>query len=309
MSDTAAPPRRTQSALDVIASMAEQDRSRLFELVERKAWTMASQVEPFNGTEHKAINRAKREGGERLKREVQDRLYRRHHWDSLRWFLFGGLVEVPGLPTDPSRPWDPTTNPNVKIHQPGFVFTTDEHDEADPIKRMPDKDYLRLLAYTWVHRDLLVVPKSRQLMISWLFVSVGLHNLIARGSQRMGLISKKEEDADALIERAKSIYDNLPHGRLYVPEIRRIRNEMDCTTTGSSMHAMNQTAKGLRSYTWSWLFADELSFQQEADQMITAAMAAIRGGGRMTAVSTPDGEEVMYNLASQNGLIPMPAGP
>lgn len=296
------------AALRVIEQMSDADRAKLSELVERKAWLMASQVAEFSGKEHKAIKRAEREGGIRLKREVQDRLYRRHHWDSLRWFLFGGLVEIPGLCTDPTLPWDPETNPHVKVHQPGFVFTTDEHDEAEPTKRLPDKDYLRVMAYAWVHRDLLAIPKSRQLMVSWLFCSIGLHNLIARRSQRMGIISKKEEDADALLERSYTIYQSLPHGRFHVPQLRRVRNELTCPDTSSSMHAMNQTAKGLRSYTWSWLFADEAAFQAEFDQMITSAMAAVKGGGRMTAVSTPDGEETFYDLCSFNGNIPMTAG-
>lgn len=296
------------AALKFIESLDEHEQTELAELVERKAWTMASQVDDFSGKEHKAIQRALREGGPRLKREVQERLYRRHHWDSLRWFLFGGYVEIPGLPTNPTLPWHPEDNPHVKVFQPGFVFTVDEHDEAEPTKRLPDKDYLRLMAYTWVHRDLLLVPKSRQLMVSWLFCSVGLHNLIARKSQRMAFISKKEEDADALLERAYDISQRLPHGRLYVPEVRRVKNELTCSSTGSSMHAMNQTAKGLRSYTWSWIFSDEAAFQPEFDQMLTAAMAAVRGGGRMTAVSTPDGEETFYNLVSHNGKIPVPAG-
>jgi len=295
-------------ALDVIRRLSDEQREELATLVERKAWTLATTVEEFTGPEKKAIARAYREGGERMKRDVQDRLYRRHHWDSLRWWLFGGYVEVPGLPSDPTLPWDPQTNPNIKIYQPGFVLTTDEHDEAEPTKHMPDKDYLRLLAYTWVHRDLLLVPKSRQLMVSWLFMSISLHNLLARNSQRMAIISKKEEDADALIERAFTIYKNLPHGRLYVPEVNRIRNNMRCDTSGSVMTAMNQSAKGLRSYTWSWVFADEMAFQQEADQMLTAAMAAIRGGGRMTGVSTPDGEETFHDLCSGGGVVPMPAG-
>lgn len=297
------------TALDVIERLPDQDKAELAELVEKKAWVMASQVAEFTGKEKKAIARAEREGGRRLKRDVQDRLYRRHHWDSLRWFLFGGYVEIPDLPSDPTIPWDPDTNPYAKVYQPGFVFTEDEHDEADPIKRLPDKDYLRLMAYSWVHRDLLAVPKSRQLMVSWLFCSIALHNLLARSSQRMAFISKKEEDADALLERTNTIYEQLPRGRLYVPEMRRVKNEMSCPKTGSRMQAMNQKAKGLRSYTWSWIFSDEMAFQEEADQMLTSAMAAVKGGGRMTAVSTPDGEETFHSLVTYNGNIPTPAGP
>jgi len=297
------------AALKFIERLDEHQQAELADLVERKAWSMASTVEEFSGKEHKAIKRAEREGGKRLRREVQDRLYRRHHWDSLRWFLFGGYVEIPGLPTNTSLPWHPTDNPHVKVFQPGFVFTIDEHDEAEPTKLLPDKDYLRLMAYTWVHRDLLIVPKSRQLMVSWLFCSIGLHNLIARKSQRMAFISKKEDDADALLERAYEIHNRLPHGHHYVPPIKRVKNEMSCSVTGSSMHAMNQTARGLRSFTWSWVFADEAAYQPEFDQMLTAAMAAVKGGGRMTAVSTPDGEESMYSLLSYGGKIPVPAGP
>lgn len=295
------------NALDVLRQMGEEDRQHFEELVERKAWVLASTIEDFTGKEHVAIKRARREGGERLARMTQDRLYRRHHWDSLRWFMFGGNVTIP-LPSDTSRPYDPQTNPYVKVYRPGFVLTTDEHDEANPTKVLPDKDYLRLLAYTWVHRDLFIVPKSRQLMVSWLFCSIAAHNVIARSKQRMGFISKKEEDADALIERVRTILDNLPHGRLLIPQYKRISNELSSPSTGSSIHAMNQEAKGLRSYTWSWLWSDETAFAEQADEMFTAGMAAVKGGGRMTSVSTPNGQDTFWGLVTDGGRIAVPAG-
>lgn len=296
---------------DALAHLSEDDLVQLKELVDKKAWLRASTIEPFTKRETKAIQDAKRQNGPKAEKRVRDRFYQRHHWASLRWFLFGGLVDLPGLAVNPNRAYDPNENPWVKIRVSGWVKTLDEHDEANPYKNLPDKDYLRLMSYAWVTEPLLLIPKSRQVMVTWLFCAIATHNLLVRPAQRMAVISKKFEDADALIDRMETIYTQLPHLRFHVPGAwpkHRKSGEVSCPELNSIIQAMGEEAKGLRQYTFSWVFLDEAAFADQADEIFRAAMPTVKGGGRFTAVSTPDGEEVFYSTLSENGRIPTPAG-
>lgn len=288
--------------------MSEDEKAHLYYLAEKKAWIRATEVAEFSDEENVLVVEAKKKGGVKLEKQVRDKLYRRHHWESLRWFLFGGLVDIP-VQEDPKKAWDPVTNPFLKIKIQGFVQTQDEHDEAQPYKRLPDKDYLRLLAYAWVHEPLVAVPKSRQMLITWLFSSIAVHETLFREAKNTAWISKKFDDANATIERRiKAIADRLPHSRFYVPRYKFIKGLFEATDTNSTIMAMGEEAKGLRQYTFSWVFDDEAAFQEQASDIIQAALPTIRGGGRFTMVSSANGKEVFHGVVSENGRIPVPPG-
>lgn len=293
----------------ILSKMSEDERAHLYHLVEKKAWIRASTVADFTDEEETKIAHAEREHGPRVARALQDRLYQRHHWDSLRWFLFGGLVDIP-IQQDPTRAWDPVTNPFIKVRVRSFVWTQDEHDQAKPYKRLPDKKYLRLLGYTWVHEPLLAIPKSRQMMVTWNYCAIAVHETLMRPAKKTAWISKKFDDANATIEqRIKGVADKLPHDRFPVPKYKFIKGIFECTESNSVIQAMGEEAKGLRQYTFSWVFDDEAAFQEQASDIVQAALPTVNGGGRFTLVSSANGKEVFYRVCSENDRIAVPAGP
>ena len=92
-----------------------------------------------------------------------------------------------------------------------MVWTLDEHDEVHPVKKIPmDKEYLRELADHFVKEKLLLVEKSRQMMVTWLMVACHLWDAQFHEGRRIFIQSKKEADANHLIDRAKFIYENYP---------------------------------------------------------------------------------------------------
>jgi hypothetical protein len=94
-------------------------------------------------------------------------------------------------------------------------------------------------------------------MVTWLFCCIATHNLLVRPAQRMAVISKKFEDADSLIDRMETIYNRLPHSRFTVPaafDKHRKSGEVSCPQMESIVQAMGEEAKGLRQYTFSWVF-------------------------------------------------------
>lgn len=291
----------------ILEKMNEDQKAELYYLVEKKAWIKATEVQPFTDEEQSKIAKAEKNKGPKFSKKVSDRLYLRYHWDSLRWFLFGGLVDIP-IQEDPNLAWDPSDNPFIKVRVRGFVHTQDEHDQATPYKRLPDKDYLRLMSYAWVHEPLLALPKSRQMMLTWLFCSIAVHETMFRDAKNTAWISKKFDDANATIEkRVKPIIERIPK-RLWRPEEHFKSGILECGETGSLIRAMGEEAKGLRQYTFSWVFSDEAAFQDQAAEIIQAALPAVKGGGRFTLVSSANGKEVFHDVVSENGRIAVPAG-
>jgi hypothetical protein len=291
----------------ILTQMNEEERQHLFHLVEKKAWIKATQVQPFTDEEEEKIALAEKKKGPKFAKLVGDRLYLRYHWDSLRWFLFGGLVDIP-IQQDPSRTWDPATNPFIKIRQKGFVWTQDEHDHSKPFKRLPDKDYLKLLSYAWVHEPLLAVPKSRQMMVTWNFCAIAVHETLFRSARNTAWISKKFDDANAHLEtRIKGIADRIP-ARLTQPSDHFKAGLWTCDSTHSQIRAMGEEAKGLRQYTFSWVFSDEAGYQDQTWDIIEASLPAVKGGGRFTLVSSANGKETFYGVLSETGRIAVPAG-
>lgn len=293
----------------ILQKMSMEEKESLKHLLEKKAWLYASSIDPLTDKEQSAVEKIRKKHGDRAAKKAGGKLYNRHHWRSLRWFLFGGLVDVPDLPSDPRRAYDPIDNPWVKIRIPGWAVTTDEHDEANPHKILPDKEYLRLLAYAWVHEPLMVIPKSRQMMVTWLFCSIAVHQIMSRQSTSTAWISKKYDDAAAHIEqRIYSVAQRLPSDRFWVPDFTHKNGYLKCANTDSYIQAMGEEAKGLRQYTFSWVFDDETAFQEQASATIQAAMPTVKGGGRFTAVSSANGKEVFYGVVSEGGRIPVPPG-
>lgn len=133
----------------------------------------------------------------------------------------------------------------------------------------------------------MLVPKSRQVMASWLFVSLYLWDALFFPSRLTFIQSKKEEDADQLLERAWIMYQRLPEFiRLWQPaaktfcHIRFKRNR-------SHLWALSQGAEHVRSYTPTGVLSDEAAFQEDVDKVLAAVGPALGAKGRLTMISSP----------------------
>lgn len=291
-----------------LRGLSPEDLQELTDLAETKSWVKASAVADFTAREKEGLARLEKKVSPTVFRQAREQVYRKHLWESLRWYLFGGYVDLVGFQERPLRAYDPDTNPWLRLWVPGWVRTMDEHDQSDPYKPLPDKEYLRVLAYAWVHAPRLIIPKSRQLMVTWLFCCIATHAALFRPAQRIAVISKKFEDANALLSRMETVIKGLPHGRFYVPAHSRKEGLLTTPEQNGYVHAMGEEAKGLRSYTFSWVFSDESAFQDQFREIQRAAMQAVKGG-RFTLVSTSNGEDGFHDLLTEGGVIPAPPGP
>jgi hypothetical protein len=181
-----------------------------------------------------------------------------------------------------------------------YVKTQDEHDTSIAAKPFPDKAYLRWMVKRWLATRQNLWEKSRQMMASWLFCSLYLHDtqfISSTGGRRLNFIqSKKEEDSDALLRRCYFMYEHQEpwlkamhpaeysycHLRFYRPE------DTERKLAIGELWGIPQGGDVLRQHTASGLFVDEGAFQNDLESSVRAAQPMLKGGGRIDIVSSAE---------------------
>lgn len=206
-----------------------------------------------------------------------------------------------------------------KCHDDPYYFlvnwakTLDVHDTEDPIKPFPDKEYIQILVSLWLKHNLLLIPKSRQMMMSWLFTTLYLWDTIFHTARMTFFQSKKSEDADDILKRSKFVWDNLPKflkryykdGKFYELKCNPQHNGQHVTgkmlfpEVNSEIRAIPEGGDVIRMHVASGILSDEMAFQPEARSAFTAAKPTISSKGRFTGVSTAENltffEEMVFD--------------
>lgn len=170
------------------------------------------------------------------------------------------------------------------------VFTKDEVDKSNSKKRFPVHfPYIYPYIRVWQRQPLVVVPKSRRMFMTWTNISIFLWDTMFYANRFNVFQSKKEEDSDALLERAKFILDNIPPElipRDLIPKYRKTYCRLEFPEIGSEIRGFAQGPDQLRQFTVSGMLWDEFAFWPEAEATYAAAMPTIEGGGRITIISS-----------------------
>lgn len=183
-----------------------------------------------------------------------------------------------------------------------WARTHDVHDSKNSIKSFPEKEYLKLLVSTWENENLLLVPKSRQMMMSWLFTTLYLWDTQFHNSRLTFFQSKKSDDADDLVKRAKFVWDNEPKflKRYYEDGVfkelkvnpqhggQHIQGKLIFPQINSEIRGIPEGGDIIRMHTATGILSDEIAFQPEAKAAYTAAKPTISSKGRFTGVSTAE---------------------
>jgi hypothetical protein len=170
------------------------------------------------------------------------------------------------------------------------VFTLNEVNKKAPIMRFPNKKYLELYVKVWQKRPLIAVPKTRRVTMSWTTISLYVWETIFHQGRFTAFVSKKEEDADFLVKRAKFIVDNLDRSKIspdLIPAYKDTYCKLEFPEINSKIQGFPQGADQLRQFTFSGIFGDECAFWEQAERFYGASLPTIDGGGRMTLVSSP----------------------
>jgi hypothetical protein len=170
------------------------------------------------------------------------------------------------------------------------VFTLDQVDKENPIKLFPDKNYLRYFVKVWQRYPLLAVPKSRRMTMSWTEISLIVWDTIFNKGRNWAMVSKKEDDANELVMRAKFIIDNIDRNKLpkeLLPKYQHKFCVLNFPELHSKIQGFPQGADQLRQFTFSGIFGDESAFWEQAQEFYSASFPTIDGGGKMHLISSP----------------------
>lgn len=172
------------------------------------------------------------------------------------------------------------------------VRTRDEVDKTSPIKAFPiDRfEYLRLYARLWAKERFVAVPKSRRMMMSWTNVALFVWDTMFNQGRANAFVSKKEDDSDELVRRARFIVENLDPEIIpleFVPKHEYRYGKLSFPEIESTIQGFASGADQLRQYTFSGILGDEMAFWENAQKMYAASFPTLEGGGRFSAISSP----------------------
>lgn len=169
-----------------------------------------------------------------------------------------------------------------------IVNTLDPADKKNPIKSFPvHLEYLKYYVRLWQVEPMIVVPKSRRMKMSWVNICLYAWDTVFHVGRHNAFVSKKEDDSDDLVEKAKFVIENLSFPKELVPKFEKTFNSLVFPEINSKIEGYPSGAEQLRQYTFSGIFADELAFWTDAEKMYSAAVPTLEGGGRFTGVSSP----------------------
>ncbi len=193
-----------------------------------------------------------------------------------------------------------------------YVKTKDSHDRKHPVKPLPvsDKVYLQIVFLFMLACDKLLLPKSRQIMMSWAMSTFDVWHAMGGEYRHVVYQTKKEADAFAMVTGGKKkpndgrmdfIIQHLPQwlrdenitsgrgnnvGELVFTADDYDGDGLPCPWKGSRIEAVPGGADQIAGKTPSKVSADEASYHEEFSQVVVRALPAITGGGQFHAASS-----------------------
>ncbi|HYE93736.1 MAG TPA: hypothetical protein VEA38_22075 [Terriglobales bacterium] len=209
------------------------------------------------------------------------------------------------------------------IFDSGHLATKDEHDAKDPVKRVPDIPYLRVLLDCYLVSGRLISPedakyaldagmplaflcemhalgmvlveKSRDVFVTNLTCCYLFWRARSLDHQKILVQSKKEEDAAPLVFNKEPQFGRMSFMEMHLPRhLRKLTFPSGAAygnlyfPNGSQVRAIPEGGHIIRSEHPSVIFSDEAAFQPEFGAAYTAAMPACEGGGQFIAVSSAE---------------------
>ncbi|MBU1637303.1 terminase family protein, partial [bacterium] len=167
----------------------------------------------------------------------------------------------------------------------GFVKTL---DPKRGVCGFPEYSYVRELVSATHRNRFLLVPKSRQMFVTWTMLAFFLWRALFRGPGLYLFLSRNERCAEELVGRVRFMIDNLPD--FLKPKLTaNSKQEIALGTLGSRICSLPATPDGPRMYSPSGVFWDEMAFTPYDRQIWSALQPALMSGGRFVGVSSSGG--------------------
>ena len=190
----------------------------------------------------------------------------------------------------------------IRCAESPWFFLTRYVYTQDPILGVagyPGYPFLRNLVQSMQASKRLLVPKSRQMLVSWTAVGYFLWRAIFLGPSFILFLSRGESSAQELLERTRFIYNHLP--AWMQPSLGRDnREELELKKIGSRLISLPATQDAPRMYSPSGVFWDEMSFTPWDEDIWAALKPALDSGGSFLGVSSSGGpDNLFYRLVTK----------
>jgi len=178
----------------------------------------------------------------------------------------------------------------------GVIWTLDQVDLTNPVKRFPPYPWLKLIVREWEKEKILAIPKSRRMMLTWLTIYLHLWLAMWHPGVAAFLVSESERKSTDMINKADFIFRHIPDQVMLKPAMKRKQTLIEFPGLDSYMMGIPEGENQLRQYTATALLFDEWAFWERPMESLAAAKPCIMGGGKLTIISTP-GKEAFYAFA------------
>ncbi len=184
-----------------------------------------------------------------------------------------------------------------------YTHTKDPHwreaGAKSPYRRFPDKPYFRPIIEALQREPILFCAKSRDLMLSWLFVGFFTHDCMTTPGVEVLFQSQTEEKAAELVDYAKILYSRQDQDlkKLYpldAPLAKQSWLELNFRH-GNRIVGIPHGADKIRSYHPTALFIDEAAFVPDAGQSYDEAVAACQKIAVLSSANTGWFESVVVS--------------
>lgn len=172
------------------------------------------------------------------------------------------------------------------------VKTQDEASQQ--LLRFPDKEYLKDLARALETEQMVVIPKSRRVMASWILAAYAHWKVRFHKHTAVFFQSLTESKAAYIVDqRIKLIEDSLEP--IFKREYEGLKTKtglvgkLTFKDTGSFVQAIPQGDDVIRSYTPSLLICDEIDFMPEGHLAVNAAMSTVEKASQIVLITTSNG--------------------
>lgn len=151
--------------------------------------------------------------------------------------------------------------------------------------------YIEPLVNTWLREKIVFIEKSRDMMITWLIVTLYTWDTLFHANRENIFQSDDSSKALDLVQRAEFIWSNQP---AFLRDVHPGSFTSGASRAGifrvpslkSVIMGFPEGPDQIRQFHPSGVFQDEAAFQMEAEAAFTAVKPAIQAGGRFTAVSS-----------------------
>lgn len=176
-----------------------------------------------------------------------------------------------------------------------FVQTRDEADPGQSVKPFPvHLDYLRELWGVFSSKSLVVVAKSRQMLISWVVAAYCVHVARSKPHQAIYWQAQKDKDAIAMVSLPKGgVQGRCQFIETHLPDW--LKQPVECLSgrivwpNGSFIEALAGGADQIRGKVFSVFVGDEWAHQEDQAGVYTSIAPLIQKGAKCFLISTPNG--------------------